>query len=100
MFHVEHLKQTEMNKNKIKNIGEYLFAVYAFVFIGCLIYLCAVLQSCSMYKQTDINGKTTIVTTDTTYINHNTLLEYQKKWTTNKTFLTMQYLRLARHSAS
>ena len=79
MFHVEHLKQTEMNKNKIKNIGEYLFAVYAFVFIGCLIYLCAVLQSCSMYKQTDINGKTTIVTTDTTYINHNTLLEYQKK---------------------
>lgn len=79
MFHVEHLKQTEMNKKKIKNIGEYLFAVYAFAFIGCLIYLCAVLQSCSTYKQTDINGKATIITTDTTYINHNTLLKYQKK---------------------
>lgn len=80
MFHVEHLKQkNEMNKKKIKNIGEYLFAAYSFVFIVCLIYLCAVLQSCSMYKQTGIDGKTTIVTTDTTYINHNTLIKYPKK---------------------
>ena len=68
-----------MNKKKLKNISEYLFAVYACVFIGCLIYLCAVMQSCSMYKQTDIDGKATIVTTDTTYINHNTLLKYPKK---------------------
>lgn len=68
-----------MNKNKIKNICKYLFVLYAFFFIGCLIYICAVLQGCSMYKQTDIDGKTTIVTTDTTYINHNTLLKYQKK---------------------
>ena len=50
-----------------------LFALFA------LLYLCAILQSCSMYRQTDINGKATIVTTDTTYINHNTLLKYQKK---------------------
>ena len=68
-----------MNKNKLKNIGEYFFAVYACAFIGCLIYLCAALQSCSMYKHTDINGKATIITTDTTYINHNTLLKYQEK---------------------
>lgn len=68
-----------MKKKKFKNISEYLFAVCSFVFIGCLIYLCAVLQSCSMYRQTDIKGKATIITTDTTYINHNTLFKYQKK---------------------
>lgn len=67
------------SKNIFKNLGEYLFAVYAFLFVGAMIYLCAVLQGCSMYKQTDINGKATIVTTDTTYINHNTLLKYPKK---------------------
>lgn len=68
-----------MKKKIYKNIGEYLFAMYTMAFVGCLIYLCAILQSCSMYKQTDINGRTTIVTTDTTHINHNTLLKYQKK---------------------
>lgn len=50
------------------------------VLYALLLYACgAILQSCSMYRQTDINGKATIVTTDTTYINHNTLLKYQKK---------------------
>lgn len=50
-----------------------------YLLVAVIVYVCFVLQSCSMYKQTDINGKTTIVTTDTTYINHNTLLKYQKK---------------------
>lgn len=68
-----------MKKKIFKNVGQYIFLVYAFAFIGCLLYLCAILQGCSMYRQTDINGRTTIVTTDTTYINHNTLLKYQKK---------------------
>lgn len=68
-----------MKKKIFKNVGQYIFLVYSFAFIGCLLYLCAILQGCSMYRQTDINGKTTIVTTDTTYINHNTLLKYQKK---------------------
>lgn len=68
-----------MEKKNFKEIGKYLFSVYLFAFIVGLIYVCAVLQSCSTYKQTDINGKTMIVTTDTTYINHNTLLKYPKK---------------------
>lgn len=57
-----------MKKKIFKNVGTYLFLVYSFAFIGC-----------STYRQTDINGRTTIVTTDTTHINHNTLLKYQKK---------------------
>ena len=67
-----------MNK---KTFNKILVAARPYVFFALLaiLYLCAILQSCSMYRQTDINGKTTIVTTDTTYINHNTLLKYQKK---------------------
>lgn len=50
-----------------------------YLLVVVIVSVCFAVQSCSMYKQTDINGKTTIVTTDTTYINHNTLLKYQKK---------------------
>ena len=50
-----------------------------YVLVAVIVYVCFALQSCSMYKQTDIDGKTTIVTTDTTYINHNTLLKHPKK---------------------
>jgi hypothetical protein len=77
MFHVEHLKQkTKMDKKTIKSK---CFNTIALLLVAVIVYVCFALQSCSMYKQTDINGKTTIVTTDTTYINHNTLLKYPKK---------------------
>ena len=68
-----------MNK---KTFNKILVAARPYVFfavLAAIAYLCAILQSCSMYRQTDINGKATIVTTDTTYINHNTLFKYQKK---------------------
>lgn len=69
-----------MKKKILKNVGEFIVLFfYTFVLAAILYGLCTALQSCSMYKQTDINGKTTIVTTDTTYINHNTLLKYQEK---------------------
>lgn len=80
MFHVEHLKQkNEMNKKTFKSVCRFFIALLPYLVFAVIGYLCAVLQSCSTYKQTDINGKTTIVTTDTTYINHNTLLKYPKK---------------------
>lgn len=68
-------------KNKIlKSVGTLLFCIsYVLVMLSVLYGLCMALQGCSMYRQTDINGRTTIVTTDTTYINHNTLLKYTKK---------------------
>lgn len=65
-----------MNKKKIKSK---CFNIIALLLVAVIVYVCFALQSCSMYKQTDINGKATIITTDTTYINHNTLLKYQKK---------------------
>lgn len=69
-----------MKKKLLKNKGTFLFCIfYTLVLLSVLYGLCMALQSCSTYKQIDVNGKTTIVTTDTTYINHNTLLKYQKK---------------------
>lgn len=37
------------------------------------------LTSCSVSKDTSVVGKATIVTTDTTYVLHNTFLSYPKK---------------------
>lgn len=69
-----------MKKKIFKSVGTFLFCIsYVLVLVSVLYGICMALQSCSMYKQTDINGRTTIVTTDTTHINHNTLLKYQKK---------------------
>ena len=36
------------------------------------------LTSCSASRDVDIRGRTTIVTTDTTFINHNTVFNYHK----------------------
>ena len=69
-----------MGKKKIKSkCFNTIALLLPYLLVAVVVYVCFALQSCSMYKQTDINGKTTIVTTDTTYINHNTLLKYQKK---------------------
>ena len=69
-----------MKKKILKSVGTFIFCIsYMLVLVSVLYGLCMALQSCSMYRQTDINGRTTIVTTDTTHINHNTLLKYQKK---------------------
>lgn len=69
-----------MKKKIFKIVGTFLFCTsYVLVIVSVLYWLCMALQSCSMHRQTDISGRTTIVTTDTTHINHNTLLKYQKK---------------------
>lgn len=74
------LKTNEMKKKILKSVGTFLFCTsYVLVVVSVLYGLCMAVQSCSMYRQTDISGHTTIVTTDTTHINHNTLLKYQKK---------------------
>lgn len=53
-----------------------------------VIYMCtlilaalgvAAMTSCSVQRDVSVNGKATIVTTDTTYINHNGYIIYPKK---------------------
>lgn len=39
----------------------------------------AAMTSCSATRNVDVVGKTTIVTVDTTHINHNTFIKYPKR---------------------
>ena len=58
------------------------------IIIKVILYACTLilgvlgvtsLTSCSVSKDTSVVGKATIVTTDTTYVFHNTYLAYPKK---------------------
>lgn len=58
------------------------------IIIKVILYACTLilgvlgvtsLTSCSVSKDTSVVGKATIVTTDTTYVLHNTYLHYPKK---------------------
>ena len=58
------------------------------VFLKVVVFACTALlsvlgvtslTSCSTSKSVDIVGKTTIVTVDTTHINHNTYIKFPKR---------------------
>lgn len=61
-----------MNKEVIKIIVKVL--IYALTLIGSALGISA-LTSCSVTHSTEGSGKTTIVTTDTTYIYHSGVLK-------------------------
>ena len=65
-------KDVVMNKEVIKFIVKVL--IYALGLIGSALGISA-LASCSVSHNVDGSGKTTIVTTDTTYIYHNGVLK-------------------------
>lgn len=61
---------------------------FLILIIKVIIYACTLLlgvlgvtslTSCSVSKDTSVVGKATIITTDTTYVLHNTFLTYPKK---------------------
>lgn len=45
---------------------------------GVLLFLPAILQSCSVQRDTISSGKATIITTDTTYIYHGGTVKFPK----------------------
>lgn len=60
-----------------------LILVLKIVIYGCTLVLgvlgVSAMASCSASRDLDIVGKTTIVTTDTTLIHHNTFIKYPKR---------------------
>lgn len=66
-----------MNKKDI------LILILKIVIYGCTLALgvlgVSAMASCSASRDVDVFGKTTIVTTDTTYIHHNTFIKYPKR---------------------
>lgn len=66
-----------MNKKDI------LILILKIVIYGCTLALgvlgVSAMASCSASRDVDVVGKTTIVTTDTTLIHHNTYIKYPKR---------------------
>lgn len=65
------------------NKKEILIVVLKVIIYACTLLLgilgVSSLTSCSVSRETSVFGKATIITTDTTYVLHNTLLSYPKK---------------------
>lgn len=62
---------------------------YLIIFLRVVIYACtailavlgvSAMTSCSSSRSVDVVGKTTIVTVDTTRINHNTYINFSKRY--------------------
>lgn len=65
------------------NKKEILIVVLKVIIYACTLLLgilgVSSLTSCSVSRETSVFGKATIITTDTTYVLHNTFLSYPKK---------------------
>lgn len=75
--HCHTLKNIDMNKNDI------IVIIIKVILYACTLILGVLgvtsLTSCSVAKDTSVVGKATIITTDTTFVLHNTYLAYPKK---------------------
>lgn len=75
---VKHFK--EQPKEAIKEVA---MCLAIFVVCGAMLFLSAILQGCAVTKGTTVRGKATIVTTDTTVVNHNGTLKFKKSMFNN-----------------
>lgn len=75
---VKHFK--EQPKEAIKEVA---MCLAIFVVCGAMLFLSAILQGCTVAKGTTVRGKATIVTTDTTVVNHNGTLKFKKSMFNN-----------------
>lgn len=70
---IKHVK--EQPKESIKEVA---MCVMIFAVGGVMLFLSAILQGCTVSKGTTVRGKATIVTTDTTVVNHDGTLKFKK----------------------
>lgn len=70
----------EQPKEAIKKVA---MCLAIFVVCGSMLFLSAILQSCTVSKATTVRGKATIVTTDTTVVKHNGTLKFKKSMFNN-----------------
>lgn len=75
---VKHFK--EQPKEAIKEVA---MCLAIFVVCGAMLFLSAILQGCTVSKGTTVQGKATIVTTDTTVVKHNGTLKFNKSMFNN-----------------
>lgn len=75
---VKHFK--EQPKEAIKEVA---MCLAIFVICGAMLFLSAILQGCAVSKGTTVRGKATIVTIDTTVVNHDGTLKFKKSMFNN-----------------
>lgn len=64
-------------------IKEFAMCVMIFAVCGAMLFLSAILQGCTVSKGTKVQGKATIITTDTTVVNHNGTLKFKNSMFNN-----------------
>lgn len=65
----------EQPKEAIKEVA---MCVSIFAVCGAMLFLAAILQGCSVQRESASSGKATIITTDTTYIYHGGTVKFPK----------------------
>ena len=71
-----------MNKEKsIKSVElakEFLKAVFVVAFVFVMLFFAALFSGCSTSYKTNVRGKCTIISVDTTVVNHSGYLKFTK----------------------
>lgn len=70
---IQHFR--EQPKEAIKEVAMYVMVLAV---CGVLLFLPAILQSCSVQRESTSSGKAVIITTDTTYIYHGGTVKFPK----------------------
>lgn len=70
---IQHFR--EQPKEAIKEVA---MCVMIFAVCGAMLFLSAILQSCSVQRESTSSGKAVIITTDTTYIYHGGTVKFPK----------------------
>lgn len=70
---IQHFR--EQPKEAIKEVAT---CVAIFAVCGAMLFLSAILQGCSVQRESTSSGKAVIITTDTTYIYHGGTVKFPK----------------------
>ncbi len=68
----------EVKKNPMQAAKDFAMCVAIFIVCGAMLFLAAILQGCSVQRESASSGKATIITTDTTYIYHGGTVKFPK----------------------
>ena len=68
----------DVKKNPMQTAKDFAMCVAIFIVCGAMLFLAAIMQGCSVQRESASSGKATIITTDTTYIYHGGTVKFPK----------------------
>lgn len=63
---------------KVELVKEFLKAVFVVAFVFVMLFFAALFSGCSTSYKTNVKGKCTIISVDTTVVNHSGYLKFTK----------------------